>query len=260
MFADNLIDAIRLPFRREKELYRSFHSMLGFYPRNIELYKEALLHKSMYARNKGGRPLNNERLEYLGDAILGAVVGEIVFRHFQGKREGFLTTARSRIVQRETLGKVAVSIGLDKLIQSNNHCLSHNSYMEGNAFEALIGAIYMDRGYGCCMKFLNKKILSGLIDLDKIAYKEVNFKSRLMEWSQKHKLQIEFQLLEEKKNSGGSPVFKSSVSVAGVECGIGTGYSKKESQQSACKNAWYRIKKDRELHETLLQYSIKKEK
>ncbi len=257
MFADNLIDAIRLPFRKEKELYRSLYSMMGFYPRKIELYKEALMHKSALARSKGGRPLNNERLEYLGDAILGAAVGEILFRHFQGKREGFLTNARSRIVGRETLGKVAVSIGLDKLIVSNNHSVMHNSYMEGNAFEALIGAIYMDRGYKRCLHFLNNKILSGPIDLDKMAYKDVNFKSRLLEWSQKHKLKMELVSQETGKSPNGSPMFSSQVLVAGIECGTGTGYSKKESQQTACKEAWYRIRKDKELHDTLLQHTIK---
>ena len=99
----NFIDRIRLPFRKEKELYSSLYKILGFYPRNIQLYKQALLHKSLRRRNEKGRPLNNERLEFLGDAILDAVVGDIVFRHFEGKREGFLTNTRSKLVQRETL-------------------------------------------------------------------------------------------------------------------------------------------------------------
>ena len=110
MYTANLIDAIKLPFRKEKGLYRSFYSILGFYPRNIKYYQEALMHSSMLATNKTGKFVNNERLEFLGDAILDAVVGEIVFHHFQRKREGFLTTARSKIVQRETLGQVAVQI------------------------------------------------------------------------------------------------------------------------------------------------------
>ena len=132
--AENLIDAIKLSFRKEKELYRAFRKMMGFYPHNISLYQEALMHKSMLAHAKSGTPLNNERLEFLGDAVLSAVVGEIVYHHFPRKREGFLTNTRSKIVQRESLGKLAAEIGLDKLIRCNEHNQMHNSYLAGNAF------------------------------------------------------------------------------------------------------------------------------
>jgi len=249
--AVNLIDAIRLPFRKERELYRVFRDMLGFYPHDISVYKEALMHKSMLVQGKEGNRLNNERLEFLGDAILGAVVGEIVFHHFPRKREGFLTNTRSKIVQRETLGKLAAEIGLDKLIRSNDHNQTHNSYLAGNAFEALIGAIYLDRGYGHCKSFVEKKILRRLIDLDKVAYKEVNFKSKLLEWCQKHKVELEYVLLNETKAEDGSPLFNTKVLIDGKECGRGKGYSKKESHQKASRNALHRLKHDHRLHEEL---------
>lgn len=251
MSAVNLIDAIRLPFRKERELYRVFRDMLGFYPHDISVYKEALMHKSMLVQGKEGNRLNNERLEFLGDAILGAVVGEIVFHHFPRKREGFLTNTRSKIVQRETLGKLAAEIGLDKLIRSNDHNQTHNSYLAGNAFEALIGAIYLDRGYGHCKSFVEKKILRRLIDLDKVAYKEMNFKSKLLEWCQKHKVELEYVLLAETKGEDGSPLFNTKVLIDGKECGRGKGYSKKESHQKASKNALHRLKNDHRLHEEL---------
>ena len=152
MQINDLIDRIKLPFRKEKELYSSLYEIIGFYPRNISYYKQALLHKSMAKRNEKGKPMNNERLEFLGDAVLDAVVGDIVYRHFEGKREGFLTNTRSKIVQRETLGRLAQEMGIINLIKSNGHSSSHNSYMGGNAFEALVGAIYLDRGYGACMR------------------------------------------------------------------------------------------------------------
>ena len=180
MSAENLIDAIKLPFRKEKELCRAFRRMIGFYPHNIGLYQEALMHKSMLAHGKSGSPLNNERLEFLGDAVLGAVVSEIVYHHFPNKREGFLTNTRSKIVQRESLGKLANEIGLDKLIRRHEQNQTHNSYLAGNAFEALIGAIYLDRGYAHCKTFIADKILHRLIDIDKVAYQEVNFKSKLL--------------------------------------------------------------------------------
>ncbi len=231
---NNLIDRIKLPFRKEKELYLSIYDILGFFPKDIKYYKQALMHKSIMRREKG-KPINNERLEFLGDAILDAVVGDIVYHHFEGKREGFLTNTRSKIVQRETLNKLANELGITKLILSSGNNGAHNSYMGGNAFEALVGAVYLDQGYNACMRFMKKRILSQLIDIDKVAYKEVNFKSKLIEWSQKNRVNIEFRLLEQKKDQGGSPTFCYQVFIEGMEGGVGTGYSKKESQQQASK-------------------------
>ena len=168
-----------------------------------------------------------------------------MYRHFEGKREGFLTNTRSKIVQRETLNKLAVEIGLDKLIKSNSHSSNHNSYMCGNAFEALVGAIYLDRGYDACMRFMQERILHRLINIDKVAYKEVNFKSKLIEWSQKNKVAVEFRLVEQTQETG-SPVFQSDALLEGFVGGTGTGYSKKESQQLAAKQALTRLKKDAE--------------
>ena len=158
----NEIDKIRLLFRKDRESYLCFYRILGFYPRNIQLYEQALLHKSTSVRSDKGRPLNNERLEFLGDAILDAIVGDIVYKRFEGKREGFLTNTRSKIVQRETLNKLAVEIGLDKLIKYSTRSSSHNSYMYGNAFEAFIGAIYLDQGYERCKLFMEQRIINGL--------------------------------------------------------------------------------------------------
>ncbi|WP_418874161.1 ribonuclease III [Xylanibacter rarus] len=232
---NNFIDKMKLPFRKEKELYSSLFNVIGFYPHDISLYKQALLHKSIAKRNEKGRPVNNERLEFLGDAILDAIVGDIVFRHFEGKREGFLTNTRSKIVQRETLNKLAQEIGISQLIMSNGHSSSHNSYMDGNAFEALVGAIYLDRGYEACMRFMKKRILSQLINLDKVAYKEVNFKSKLIEWCQKNRVKLDFKLIEQKRDENNNPIFVYQAIVEGLEGGSGKGYSKKESQQLASK-------------------------
>ena len=237
MMINNFIDRIKLPFRKEKELYYSLYSILGFYPHDISLYKQALMHRSVSKRNAKGKPVNNERLEFLGDAILDAIVGDIVFRHFEGKREGFLTSTRSKIVQRDTLNRLAHEIGVGKLIVSSGHMSSHNSYMEGNAFEALVGAIYLDKGYMACMRFMQKRILSQLINIDKVAYKEVNFKSKLIEWCQKNKVKLDFQLVEQKRDDGNSPMFVYKAMIEGLEGGQGEGYSKKESQQAASKAA-----------------------
>lgn len=251
MTAGNLIDTIKLPFRKDKALYRAFYSIMGFYPRNISFYREAIMHSSLSARQEG-RPLNNERLEFLGDAILDAAVGDIVFRHFQLKREGFLTNARSKIVQRETLGHVARQLGIDKLVRSTSHGNAHNSYVGGNAFEALMGAIYLDRGYGYCMRFLEQRILNGkVLDIEKISNKETNFKSRILEFCQKRHLSIELPLIDEQRDEAGAPFFRSKVMIEGVECGLGRGYSKKESQQQACKNAYHNLRHKKAIQKLL---------
>ena len=162
---NHIVDRIKLPFRKEKELYLSLYRIIGIIPHDISYYKTALLHKSVAHRNAKGKPVNNERLEFLGDAILDAIVGDIVYEHFPKKREGFLTNTRSKIVQRDTLNRLAKEMGIDQLILSSGHTSSHNSYLGGNAFEALVGALYLDHGYNACMRFMKKQILGDLINI-----------------------------------------------------------------------------------------------
>ncbi|MBQ5393345.1 MAG: ribonuclease III [Bacteroidaceae bacterium] len=243
-----------MPFRNDRQLYRSFYNILGFYPRNIELYKQALTHRSVNHKNSEGKKYNNERLEYLGDAILGAVFGDILYRHFPGKKEGFLTNVRSRVVQRETLGRLADDMGLTELIQSNLMGKTHNSYMAGNAFEALIGAVYLDRGYEFCVKFVNVRILGKYINLEKIASKESNFKSRFLELCQKYRFEATFELLKETREEETlSPLFLSRVTIYGIECGRGSGYSKKESHQMAAKEALARLNRGGALYKKIVE-------
>lgn len=247
----NQIDKIRLLFHKDRESYLCFYKILGFFPRDIRFYHQALLHKSTSLRSDKGRPLNNERLEFLGDAILDAIVGDIVYRHFEGRREGFLTNTRSKIVQRETLNKLAVEIGLDKLVKYSTRSSSHNSYMYGNAFEALVGAIYLDQGYERCKQFMEEKILKKYIDLDKMSRKEVNFKSKLIEWSQKNKMEVSFELIEQFLDEDYNPMFHTEVRIEGISAGTGTGYSKKESQQNAAQMAIKKIKNDNDFKEEI---------
>ena len=247
----NQVDKIRLLFHKDRESYFCFYKILGFFPRNIRFYEQALLHKSTSIRSEKGRPLNNERLEFLGDAILDAIVGDIVYKHFEGRREGFLTNTRSKIVQRETLNKLAVEIGLDKLVKYSTRSSSHNSYMYGNAFEAFIGAIYLDQGYERCKQFMEKKILKNYIDLDKMSRKEVNFKSKLIEWSQKTKMEVSFELIEQFLDQDYNPMFHTEVRIESLSAGTGTGYSKKESQQNAAQMALKKIKSDEAFKEAI---------
>ena len=255
----NLKDRVRLLFRKDKESYLCFYRMLGFYPHNLKIYEQALLHKSSSVKTEKGRPLNNERLEFLGDAILDAVVGDIVYQKFDGKREGFLTNTRSKIVSRESLNRLAEQIGLLKLIKFNARQSAHNSYMGGNAFEALVGAIYLDRGYDYCKYFMEERIIGQYLNLERISRKEVNFKSKLIEWTQKNKVEIVFDLLSQSNDEFNSPVFESEVQIEGIHACKGKGYSKKESQQIAAHETLNRIKKDSAFVESIFAAKAKRE-
>lgn len=228
-----------------KEPYFSLYKMLGFYPDNIHVYEQAFLHKSSSIESGDGRWLNNERLEFLGDAVLDAIVADIVYKRFQNKREGFLTNTRSKIVQRETMNRVAVELGLDKMVIYSTKLNSHNNHMYGNALEALIGAVYLDKGYKVCYRFIQDVIIKKHINLDSIARKEVNFKSSLIEWSQKNKLAISFDLIESFIDNDGNPVFQTCVTLSDTQIGVGIGYSKKESQQCAAKMAIKKLRTDK---------------
>ena len=240
----NLIDSIRLLFRKDKESYLCFYRMLGFYPHDIRFYEQALLHKSYSVKTEQGGLLNNERLEFLGDAILDAVVADLVYQNFEGKREGFLTNTRSKIVSRESLNHVAEQIGLSKLIKYSIRNSTHNSNVGGNAFEALIGAIYLDRGYVSCKYVMEHRIIGQYIDLKKVSRKEVNFKSKLIEWCQKNKVLLRYELVSQSLDEFNSPIFETEVLLEGMSVCKGKGYSKKESQQNAAHEAVNKIKRN----------------
>jgi len=243
----SIYQKIRRLFTSQKEPSLSLYRILGFYPNDIQLYKQALIHRSSSIEIEEGKWINNERLEFLGDAVLNAIVADIIYQRFPNRKEGFMTNTRSKIVQRESLNRIAIAMGLDKLIVLSTKISSHNSYIYGNAIEALIGAVYLDQGYRKCLTFVKEKIIDLYVPLNQIIRKEVNFKSILIEWSQKNKLDITFELVETLTNEEGSPVFQTSVSLMGMPLGLGTGYTKKESQQSAAKKAIKRIRSDKEI-------------
>ncbi len=238
--------------RKGKEPYFSFYQMLGFYPDRIDLYHEALTHRSSSVRSASGKWMNNERLEFLGDAILDAIVADILYKKFEHKKEGFLTSTRSRIVQRETLNKIAVEIGIDKIITTSTRNLAHNTNIYGDALEALIGAIYLDQGYRVAKSFVYETLIKEHINIDTVLKSEVDFKSRLIEWGQKHKVEVTFELVDSSYDENNNPIFKSIVLVGGLDLGSGKGYSKKESHQKASKKAIKRLRNDNDLIDKLL--------
>lgn len=240
----NLIDRVKHSFSKDKKLSSALYDILGFYPHNLEFYRAALAHKSQSYRNRAGKPVNNERLEYLGDAILEAVVSDIVFHRYPRKREGFLTSTRSKIVQRSSLNKLSADLGLDRLIKTTALPGPRSNNIGGNAFEALMGAVYLDRGYHHCQWFIEKRIIGRLLDIDGVANKEVNFKSKLLEWTQKNRILAEYTLEEKVNEENGTQEFHSAVVLEGIVAGKGVGHSKKESQQIAAKEALTKLRRE----------------
>ena len=240
----NLIDRVKHSFSKDKKLSSALYGILGFYPHNLEFYRAALAHKSQSYRNRAGKPVNNERLEYLGDAILEAVVSDIVYHRYPRKREGFLTSTRSKIVQRSSLNKLSADLGLDRLIKTTAQPGPRSNNIGGNAFEALMGAVYLDRGYHHCQWFIEKRIIGRLLDIDGVANKEVNFKSKLLEWTQKNRILAEYKLEEKADENNGTQLFHSSVVLEGIVAGTGEGHSKKESQQIAAKEALTKLRRE----------------
>lgn len=253
---NRFISVIKFLFAKEKELYVFIHGITGFYPLNIEYYRLALVHRSMPVKTPAGRWANNERLEFLGDAILDAVVGAYLYSRYPTKHEGFLTSTRAKIVQRESLNRIGRELRLESHVRSASHSSSHNSYISGNALEALVGAIYLDRGYESCKQFIEKKIIAEHLNIKELVKTERNYKSRLIEWTQKYRVTIDFQLIDTMVDAEGSPVFKTAVLLGGIFAADGTGYSKKESHQAASKKAFDRLKSDKIYREQVLSTAL----
>lgn len=229
-----LLRNLRLFSKSRKEPYLHFFKVLGFYPDKIEYYQLAVRHRSVAVPTADGHLLSNERLEFLGDAVLNSVITDILYRRYENEREGFLTNTRSKIVKRETLNQLAREIGLDKLMLTSKYANIHtNNNIYGNALEALMGAIYLDYGYKKCKLFVEQRLIKKFINLDKVAEDEVNFKSKIIEWSQKNKVEVDFVLVEQQLDKDNKHTFVTGLTIAGKTICHATGASKKESHQNA---------------------------
>ena len=225
----------------DRDFYDLLNSIFGVSPRNIDLYKLAVVHKSASIVLQKGKRVNNERLEYLGDAVLDAIVADYLFSQFPNQKEGFLTKMRSKIVSRTSLNQLAIDMGLEKLIvsQSNSNYLQKNIY--GNGLEAIIGAMFIDRGFQYTSNCVVNAILEKYIDLDTLQNIENDYKSRIFEWAQKNKQTLQFQSLEEGPYNGYNPHFTTTISLNDQLLGEGHGSSKKEAEQNAAMEALNKV-------------------
>jgi ribonuclease III len=220
-----------------KEFRNSIDQIIGEKPKNDLLYQLAFRHTSASKQtNLNGFKESNERLEFLGDAVLGMIVAEFLFKKYPFKDEGFLTEIRSRIVNRESLNIVARRIGLDKLIEFDGQRNFQRTSMFGDAMEALIGAIYLDKGFIFTKKFIVKKILSNHFDLDLVISNNTNYKSTILSWAQADGRKVEFVIVEE-KGKNHSKEFIAQVLIDAEIISSGTGWNKKKAEQDASRRA-----------------------
>lgn len=214
----------------ERRLKSSLRNILGFSPKNISLYQQAFRHNSVAKEIKEGIKDSNERLEYLGDSVLSVVVADLLFKKFPYKDEGFLTKARSKIVSRNHLNQLSVKLGINKLLLQSTDSGSRNSSIHGDAFEALIGAIYLDRGFYTTANFIVNRLLKFHVDIEKVVNTETDFKSKLIEWAQKEKYELQFRILEE-IGSGHEKQFLMATIVNGEQLAQAKHFSKKRAEQ-----------------------------
>lgn len=236
-----------MPFSRIYKLYvspdreyvRKLKNLLGFIPGNVHLYKMAFRHKSVAVTIKEGAKNSNERLEFLGDAVLGSVVAELLFKKYPYKDEGFLTEMRSKIVSRANLNQLSRKLGFNEMIQFDARMISFpnkQGSLLGDAFEALIGAVYLDKGYVFTKGFLLNRIIKPHVDIQLLEQTETNFKSRLIEWCQHTGKEILFQQTDNPEGES-SKMFSIEAVVDGVVCGLGRDFNKKSAEKLAAEKA-----------------------
>lgn len=234
---------VRLLFKHDRKSYLSLYHHLGIMANVIRIYQVALSHKTMSIICENGRKLNNERLEFLGDAVIGMVTAEYLFIHYKNAPEGMLTAARIKIVNRQYLNKIAIELHIDQLVRKERTVVTPLNNLYGNTLEAIIGAIYLDKGYRESARFVEKWLIKTPEHLDEIVHTETNHKARLLERCQKNRNSIQFKLVSETKDENSHVLFEMEVYVDDELCGHGKGRSKKEAEQHACEMALHHLKK-----------------
>ncbi len=224
--------------KSNRNLRRSIKTIAGITPGNVELYKLATQHRSIARQNDIGLKESNERLEYLGDAILGAIVAEYLFKKYPLKNEGFLTEIRSRIVNRDALNLAARNMGISDIVEFTSNKKSRQAYKSiyGDTLEALIGAIYLDKGYKLTRRFIVRKLLRQQYDLDKIIQINPNYKSKIIEWAHRQNKEIKFEIAEI-RGASHNREFKAELIVEGKSISEGNGFSKKKAEQDAAQKS-----------------------
>jgi len=224
---------------RDEYFFLQLKKMLGFTPKNLLFYKKAFIHRSIKKVDKiTGLPLNYERLEFLGDAMLGSVIAAFLFNEVPGGDEGYLTQMRSKIVSREHLNELGRDLDLLRFVKSTVARSKFGENIHGNVFEALVGAIYLDRGYNYCEKFIQKRVITPYVDVPKLEGKITSYKSLFIEWCQKQKKEFEYNVYEDTGNDSVKH-FSVKLILDGKIIAKGRATSKKKAEETASKRAYF---------------------
>ncbi len=240
MSVNKRLNGAQIPNKRE--LRSILKKMVGFRPGNTSLYEAAFTHRSATLTLPHGQKVNNERLEYLGDAILDAILSDYLFEKFPNASEGFMTKIRSRIVNRDVLNQLAISMGINNILISKINSSQNTKNLYGDAFEALMGALFLDKGFKRTKKIFIKHVLNKYLDINNIIQTDTDYKSLVFEWVQKHKSNLIFTYKEEYDFNQKKSVFSTTLFIDKAEMGEGHGDSKKEAEQEAARQAWTSLK------------------
>jgi ribonuclease III len=216
--------------------------IVGYRTGNLIIYEAAFIHRSASYTLPDGKRINNERLEFLGDAVLDAILSDYLFEKFRDANEGFMTKIRARIVNREVLNQLAISMGIDKILVSNVRTDQSSKNIYGDALEALIGAMFIDKGFRKTKRLFINKVFNKYLNLEKIVNTDTDYKSLVFEWVQKHKTSLTFTHNEEYDFKLKKSVFSAKLIIDNEEFGAGLGASKKEAEQEASHIAWDKLK------------------
>jgi len=229
--------------KKDEAFYRELKIILGFTPNNLLFYNKAFIHRSIKNLDPKGNPQNYERLEFLGDAMLGAVIASYLFKKVPSGNEGYLTQMRSKIVSRDHLNELGRDLNLIRLVTSNVAKSKFGENINGNIFEALIGAIYLDRGYKFCKKFIYKRVIRPYVDIPKLEGKITSYKSLFIEWCQKEKKTFLFDVYDD---TAKDPIrhFSVKLSLEDKIIAKGRATSKKKAEEIAAKRAYFVFQKE----------------
>lgn len=241
----NILKKILKNSRAEKGgiFFDKIYQITGFKPKNIEIYQRAFTHSSSHKIDENGIIISYERLEFLGDAMLGSVISAYLFKEVPNQNEGYLTKMRSKIVSRENLNKLGKQLELVDLVTSKVPQKHFGENIYGNLFEALVGAIYLDRGYLACEKFISKKLITPYVDIERLEGKVISYKSLLIEWCQKHKKPFEIKV-EEEKSAEAQKHFSAQLLINNKVVSKARATSKKKAEETAAKRAYFAFQRE----------------
>ncbi len=226
--------------QKDGDFFYAMKKILGFKPKDISIYVEAFTHRSMNEKNKKGVPQNYERLEFLGDAMLGSVIAAHLFNEVPEGDEGYLTKMRSKVVSREHLNELGRDLQLIGFLKTSIPLSHFGGNIHGNIFEALVGAIYLDRGFKYCEKFIRKRVIKPYVDIERLEGKIISYKSLFIEWCQKNKKPFKFSVYED---TGKNELkhFAVRLTLDGDIVGKARATSKKKAEESAAKRAYFKF-------------------